>query len=79
MKREMENDNFDIEYKNEKIIYSEENILGEYSFLRFLEEIGYPYAIGYVNLILPPIILNLMVVCEKSPIIILFSVNFTLI
>ena len=49
IKKEMEIDNFDIENKSEKV-YQEDNVLKEYSFLRFVEEIGYPYTIDFVTL-----------------------------
>lgn len=49
IKKEIENDNFDIENKLEKV-YQEDNVLKEYSFLRFVEEIGYPFTIDNVTL-----------------------------
>lgn len=49
IKKEIEIDNFDIEYKSKKV-YQEDNVLQEYSFLRFVEEIGYPYTIDFVTL-----------------------------
>ena len=66
LKKELSIDNFDIGITRNEV-FSETNILDEFSFLRFLEEIGYPYAIGFTTIDSDKTIYALKTVIKNQP------------